>query len=157
MNFGLCLTVNAAINAIFRVGKLETLGQLLLHGCDAAWILAGNNAVKLSRKFELTLLYNFAVLNQIDGDTGIKVAENIKVEVDKSVDLDNILFAGFAALCVLDDRNSAIELIEVKELIQLHTRAGLDVVNYIAVSDRIDIHYSTSKSIMIRAIRIYLP
>ena len=157
MKFGLSLAVNAAVNAVFGVGELESLRQLLLYGSNAAGILAGNNTIELGGKLKLTLFDYFAVFNEIDGDTGIKVAKNIEVEIDKGINLDNILFAGFAALCVLDDRNSAIKLVEVKKLIQLHTGAGLDVVDYIAVSDRIYIHYSTSKSIMIRAIRIYLP
>ena len=157
MEFSLSLAVNAAVNAVFGVGELESLRQLLLYGSNAAGILAGNNTVELRRQFKLALFDYFAVLNQIYSDAGIKVTEDIKVEVDKGINLNNILLAGFAALCILYDCNSAVKIIEVKELIQLHTGAGLNMVNYIAVSDRIYIHYSTSKSIMIRAMRMYLP
>ena len=40
----LLLAVDAAVDPVLRVGELKLMGKLLLNGCDAARVLALENA-----------------------------------------------------------------------------------------------------------------
>ena len=53
--------------------------------------------------------------------------------------------------------NGAIELVQIEHIVNLHGLAAGDMVNYYSVFNRVNPHYSTSKSFRMSAIRIYLP
>ena len=55
--FSLCLTVDATVNALFSVGQLEDMGELLLSCSDTTGILALDYVSKLFGKSD-ALLFN---------------------------------------------------------------------------------------------------
>ena len=133
------------------------MGKLLLNRGYATGIFAFNNIFELSGKLDFFLLDEDAVLDDVDCNAGINVAEDIEIDVKVGVNFDDILFAKLAAHNVFDDCNRAVQLVKLKEIIDLHTLAGLDMVDNDTVFYRIYVHTSTSKSLRMRAIRIYFP
>ena len=58
-------------------------------------------------------------------------AENVEVEhVDIAFYLQNVLFAHLVAARIFDDRNGAVELIELQMVIDGHCHACLNMVEY---------------------------
>jgi hypothetical protein len=98
-----------------------------------------------------------AVLDHIDGDVGVDIAQGVQVHVEVGVDLDDVLLAHFAAGGVFDDGNRAVQLVQLQEIVDSHALTGLDMVDHNAVFNGINVHAATSRSFRIRAMRINLP
>ena len=87
--------------------------QPLFDGCDASRIFAADHVADLFGEFELLLLHNFLILNDIDRDVMIDESENIQIhEVDRAFDLDDIFLSHLVAFCVFDDCDAAVQFIE---------------------------------------------
>ena len=83
--FGLGLTVQAAVGARALFGQREDLRQLLLNGGDAAGILAADDVGDALGQLELALFGALAVLDDVDGDAGVDIADDIPVKVMMSL------------------------------------------------------------------------
>ena len=70
-SLALRLAVAAAVDTAGRVRQHELLGQLLLHGGDAAGVLAGENAGDPLRQLQGALFHQLAVADAVDGDGGM--------------------------------------------------------------------------------------
>ena len=113
----------------------------------------------------MLLGHPLAVADHVDGDVGVNVAQHVQIHFHGRVDLDDVLFAHAVAADVLDDGHGAVQLVQMEVLVDVHTLAGLDVVQDHAVLDAVDIHkiqFSfphtwTPSSFIIRAIRMNLP
>ena len=110
--------------------------QSLLDGCDTSRIFAADHIADLFWEFELFLLYDLFVFDNVDRDVVIDESEDIEIhEVDRAFDLDDIFFAHFIALRVFDDCDAAVQFIEVKVLVDIHASASFDVVENKAFRD----------------------
>ena len=127
--FCLRFAINAAVGFCFALSKLENMGQILLRCCYAAGILALYNILYLFGKGNLFLFAKNTVFDYIDGDIRIDIAENIKVNLHIRIDFDDILRAHFLAVDIFYDCNSAVKLIKLKVIINLHAVARFDMVD----------------------------
>ena len=94
------------------------MGQSLLDGSDASGVAAFDDVFDLFGKYQYLLLYDLTIFDDIDGDVMVDKAENVEVEhVDIAFYLQNVLFAHLVAARVFDDRNGAVELIELQMVI----------------------------------------
>ena len=137
---GFSLAVDAAVNAGIGIGEGKDMGQLLLGGGDATGVLAEENIRQLGGQHGAALLDQLAVSDDVDGDIGIDIAEDVHIQLDVGVDLDDVLLAHLAAVAVLDDGNRAIQLVQMEQVVDLHAATGGDVVNDYTVFDGIDVH-----------------
>ena len=138
--FGLGLAVQAAVGARALFGQCEDLRQLLLNGGDAAGILAADDVGDALGQLELALFDALAVLDDVDGDAGVDIADDIPVKVEHLVDLDDVLAAEFAARNVLEQRDGAVELVKAEDVVKLHRLAGGDVVDNDTIGNSVDDH-----------------
>ena len=69
--------------------------DILLGGSNTARILALNNINQLFGRRNVALPGYFSVFNYVNGRIGADVADDLKVDLNLTVDLDNILFAHF--------------------------------------------------------------
>lgn len=138
--FGLGLAVQAAVGARALFGQCEDLRQLLLNGGDAAGILAADDVGDALGQLELALFGALAVLDDVDDDAGVDIADDIPVKVEHLVDLDDVLAAEFAARNVLEQRDGAVELVKAEDVVELHRLAGGDVVDNDTVGNSVDDH-----------------
>ena len=138
--FGLGLAVQAAVGARALFGQCEDLRQLLLNGGDAAGILAADDVGDALGQLELALFDALAVLDDVDGDAGVDIADDIPVKVEHLVDLDDVLAAELAARNVFEQRDGAVELVKAEDVVELHRLAGGDVVDNDTVGNSVDDH-----------------
>jgi len=155
--FCLCFAVDAAVNAIFGLGEHENMIQLLLGRGDAARILTFYYIHQLLRGLQSLFLYQNAILDDVDGGLGVNIGDHIEIHGEITVDLDDILAAHFGADSVTDQSDLALGLFQTQQFIQLGAAACGDMVDDHAVFNGTDTLAFTPSSIMIRAIRIYLP
>ena len=138
--FGLGLTVQAAVGARALFGQREDLRQLLLNGGDAAGILAADDVGDALGQLELALFDALAVLDDVDGDAGVDIADDVPVKVERLIDLDDVLAAELAARNVLEQRDRAVELVKAEDVVELHRLAGGDMVDNDTVGNSVDDH-----------------
>ena len=138
--FGLGLAVQAAVGARALFGQCEDLRQLLLNGGDAAGILAADDVGDALGQLELALFGALAVLDDVDGDAGVDIADDVPVKVEHLIDLDDVLAAELAARNVLEQRDRAVELVKTEDVVELHRLAGGDVVDNDTVGNSVDDH-----------------
>ena len=123
--------VFASVNLIFLICENKDLVQSLLDGCDASRVFAVDHIADLFGKLQLFLFDDLLILNNIDRDIVINESEDIKIhEIDGAFDLDNVFSSHFAALCIFDDRNTAVQLVKVKIFIDIHTLARFNMVEH---------------------------
>ena len=138
--FGLGLAVQAAVGARALFGQCEDLRQLLLNGGDAAGILAADDVGDALGQLELALFGALAVLDDVDGDAGVDIADDVPVKVEHLIDLDDVLAAELAAGNVLEQRDRAVELVKAEDVVELHRLAGGDMVDNDTVGNSVDDH-----------------
>ena len=138
--FGLGLAVQAAVGARALFGQCEDLRQLLLNGGDAAGVLAADDVGDALGQLELALFDALAVLDDVDGDAGVDIADDVPVKVEHLIDLDDVLAAELAARNVLEQRDRAVELVKTEDVVELHRLAGGDVVDNDTVGNSVDDH-----------------
>ena len=156
--FGFGFAIYTSVYLFFaRPRKLENMRKLLLGGGYAAGIFALKNIFELCGERYLFLVNELAVLDDINGNAGVNIAENIEVNIIVGVDLNDILFAELAGHYIFDDGDGAVQLVKLKEIVNLHTLSGLDMVDNYAVFDGIYVHAFTSRSLRMRAILMYFP
>ncbi len=125
----LLIAVFAAIDLFFLIGQIEDLWKLLLDGGDASWVVAADNILDLSGKYKRALLDDLAGLDYIDGDVVIDKGKDVQVQgVDVTFYLEDIFLSHGFALCVFDDGNGGIKLIQTKVLIYLHALSGFYMI-----------------------------
>ena len=121
--------VFAAVDFLFFIGQEEDLVKLLLDGSDTARIPAGDDILDLLWKMQLLFLIDLVVLDDVDCDIVINEAEYVEIQrFDRAFHLQDILLAHFAALCILDNRNCAVKLVELQIVVDLQAHAGFDMV-----------------------------
>ena len=96
-DFRLCLAVQAAVHALFAVGQRKDLRKLLLHGGNAARVFAADDVCNALGKLQLPLFNLLAVFDEIHGDAGVDVADDVPVEIENPVDFDDVLAPELAA------------------------------------------------------------
>ena len=138
--FGLRFAVHAAVDAVFPVGQLEYVVQLLLGGGDAARIPAPDDVGQPFGQAQLPFGDDGVVFDDIDGDAGVDVAEDVKVEVDEAVDFHDVFSAHFRAFDVFEDGNAAFELFKVEVIVNAHAVSGLDMLGHVAILYAVDLH-----------------
>lgn len=136
--FRLAFAVNAAVDAFFPVGEFEDLGQLLFGGGDAAGVGAADDAGDIFGDIQMLALDGFAVADDIDGHIRVNVADRVKIQIDDLIDFDDVLFAHFYTVRVLNDGHRTVQLRQIQNIIQRHTLTGGDMVDDNAVIDGID-------------------
>ena len=140
LSVGFGFAVEAAVSALFAVGQGEDLRQLLLNGGDAAGILAADDVGDALGQLELALFDALAVLDDVDGDAGVDLADDVPVKVQHLIDLDDVLAAELAAGNVLEQRDRAVELVKAEDVVELHRLAGGDMVDNDTVGNSVDDH-----------------
>lgn len=157
------IAVYTAIHAIFPVGKTERLLKLRLGRGDAPWILAFDYIAYRLGKLEMLPLYKLSVTDDIHRNARIDIPDHVKIEVDHAVDLDYIFAAELGTVGILDYRDGTVKLIEVQNIVKLHTASCGNMVEHYTVCYRIDYHFTTALSHTsssrrsISAILMYLP
>ena len=159
LSVGFGFAVEAAVGALFAVGQGEDLRQLLLDGGDAARILAADDVRDALGELQLALFDALAVLDEVDGDTGIDVADDVPVKLQNAVDLDDVLAAELAADDVFEERDGTVELVQTEDVLEVHSLAGGDMVNDDTIGNCINNHlkilpYSIPSSFRISAMRM---
>ena len=121
--------VFTAVNFFFFIGQEDDLVKLLLDGSDTARIPAGDDILDLLWKMQLLFLIDLVVLDDVDCDIVIDEAEDVEIQrFDRAFHLQDILLAHFAALCILDNRNCAVKLVELQVVVDLQAHTGFDMV-----------------------------
>ena len=128
--------VFAAVDLLLPISENEDMIQSLLDGSDTSRVLAADHVLDLLGESELLLRYDLFIFNDVDRDVVIDESKDIQIhEIDRALNLHDVLLAHFAALGILDDGNAAVQFVEMKVFIDLHTLAGLDVIEYKAFRD----------------------
>ena len=110
--------------------------QSLFDGCDASRVPAADHIADLFGKFQLLFLDDLLVFYDIDRDIVIDESENIQIhEVDRALDLNDIFLAHLIAPGILDDGDTAVQLVEVQVFIDIHASSRLDMVEDEALRD----------------------
>ena len=126
---GIFLRSICSVDFLFFIGQEEDLVKLLLDGSDTARIPAGDDILDLLWKMQLLFLIDLVVLDDVDCDIVIDEAEYVEIQrFDRAFHLQDILLAHFAALCILDNRNCAVKLVELQIVVDLQAHAGFDMV-----------------------------
>ena len=108
----------------------------LLDGGDAPRVLAADDIFDLFRKLELLLVNDLLILDDVYRDIVVDESENIQIhEVNRAFDLDDVFLSHLAALCVLDDRYAAVQLVKMEIFVDIHAPACLNVVENKAFGD----------------------
>ena len=85
----------------------------------------------LSGKGEDLLIYNLAVLNDVDSDIVIDKAQDVEINgVDRTFYFDNVFAAHFIAAGIFNDGHTAVHLVQFQIVVDGHSLSGLDVVEY---------------------------
>ena len=125
----LFFAVFATVDFFGLIGKKEDMGQFLLDGCDASRIPAFHDVVDFPGENQFFFGYDLAVLYDVDGNVMIDDRKDIQIqEIDVAFNLQDILFPHFVAAGVFDDGNTAVQLIQMKILINLHTLSGFNMI-----------------------------
>ena len=114
--------------------------KFLFRGGDATGILAFQNVGQGLGQVHRLFLHQDAFLDDVDGDAGVHVAQNVQIHRKICVDLDDVLFAHLEAARILDDGNGAIQLAQAQKLVDLHAVPCGNMVDDKAVANRIDVH-----------------
>ena len=152
-----CLGVAVKASVFALAVKQEDMLQLLLGAAYAAGIAAADNVAQSLGQLNVLFLGDDAVFYNINGNMGADVANNVKINVKAAVYLDNVLAAHNLTGGVLDKGNRAVQSVKLQQLIELHCLTGGNVVNNDTVYNAVYLHISTSRSFMIRAMRMNLP
>lgn len=125
----LLITISAAIYLMILIIEIENMRQLLLDGGDAARVLAVDDICDFFRHLDIFFLYDFSILDDVDRDTVIDVAEHINIyQIKAAVDLDDVLASHLAAARIFDDSHLAVQLVQPQFKVNIHTASCLDVV-----------------------------
>ena len=133
----LLLAVGAAVATVRR--KVEDVVDLLLDARDTARVAAADDVDEAFRARELLLLDDFAVLDHVDRDVRVEVAEHLQIEVDHAFYLNDILMTVFVRARVPDNRDAAVEPVELCQLVDAHSGSRLDVVDHESILDTVNI------------------
>mgnify|MGYP002508148934 CR=1 FL=1 len=90
------------------------------------------------RQLQLPLLQPLSVLDDVHGDVGVHVADDVPVQVQDGVDLDDVLLPQLPAGDVFQDGHRAVQLSQPQNGIQVHGLTDLE-----AVMPELDILYMT--------------
>jgi hypothetical protein len=158
--------VFAAIDFFFFICQNKDLIQTLLNRRNAPRILTGNDIYNLFRKVQGSFLDDFTVFYNVNGYVVVNKPEYIQIQVINGAgDLDNILSAHFIGTGIFYDGDGAIQLSELKIMIDGHSISRFDMIQDKTFAQCPDaqriiifflfIHYDTSRlrRVMIRAIR----
>ena len=96
---------------------------------NASGIFALYNTNYFFGQFKADFFRNLTVLNNVDGNVGVNVAQHIIVQVDDLVDLQDVLFSVLAAGGILDDGHFAVHAVQAQLFIQVQTLTSRDVVD----------------------------
>ena len=81
------------------------------------------------RHLDIFFLYDFSILDDVDRDTVIDVAEHINIyQIKAAVDLDDVLASHLAAARIFDNSHLAVQLVQPQFKVNIHTASCLDVV-----------------------------
>ena len=104
------------------------MNDFLLHGGDAARILALHHVLQLCRELQVALFVQLAVFYDVYGDVAVNVAQHIVVQIDGFVDFDNVLLAVFGTVGVLNDGHAVADLVQAQQFIYHHALSCFDMV-----------------------------
>ena len=134
-----CLAVEAAVQLGLLIRQIEDMVEPLLDRRDAAGVLAADHVDDPLRKGETLFLDDLVVLDDVNSDVVVDVAQDIEVQiVDRAGDLDDVLAPHLVRGGVFDDRDRAVELAELKVSVDGHRIAGLDMIEDESLLKRAD-------------------
>ena len=85
------------------------MGQSLFDGSDASGVAAFDDVFDLFGKYQLLLLYDLTVFDDVDGDVVVDECQYIQIQhIDITFYFQNVLLAHFSAAGVFDDSNGAV-------------------------------------------------
>ena len=123
--------VFASVDLILLIRQHEYMIQPLLDRCDTSRILAADHVADFFWEFQLFLLNDLFIFNDVDRDVVIDESEDVQIhEVDGAFDLDNIFFTHFIAFCVLDNGNTAVQFVKMQIFVDIHAPACFDMVEH---------------------------
>ncbi len=123
------VAVLATVGAFLLIHKMEDVREIVLHGGDAARVLAADDVLHSVRHFQLHLLDGLPLLDDVHRGVRVDQPEEIVVDVDDIVDLDDVLLAHLLAVGVADERDIIIGLVKVQIVEHLDSVAGGNVVD----------------------------
>ena len=129
----------------------------LLGGGDATGVLADQDIRKGLGKGDLLLFDDLFVTDDAHRGLGADEAHKIHIQFYGGVDLDDILFAKFGAVHVLQNCHGAIEGAQSQHIVEGHGLPCGNMVDDDAVFDTVDSHTCTSNNLRMSAMRINLP
>ena len=125
----LLITISAAIYLMILIIEIEDMRKLLLDRGNAARVLAVDDICDFFRHLDIFFLYDFSILDDVDRDTVIDVAEHINIyQIKAAVDLDDVLASHLAAARIFDNSHLAVQLVQPQFKVNIHTASCLDVV-----------------------------
>lgn len=128
--------VFAPVDLILFICENEYMIQALFDGCDAARVFAADHIADLFGQFQIFLLDNLFIFNNVDRNIVINESEDVEIhEINGAFDLDDVFFSHFVALCILDDRHTAVKFVEVQIFVDIHTLSGLNVIEHETFGD----------------------
>ena len=114
--------------------------QFLLDGGDTTWVLAFDHIYDLLWKRKFLFLSNISVFDDIDGDVVIDKSDDVQIQIfNRALYFNDVLFSHFIAACVLDDRNSTVQLVQPEITVDGHGFSGFDMIEDEALFDTSDI------------------
>ena len=123
--------VFTTVGLSLRIGQHEDVRQLMLDGSNASRILAADYVTDLLWQMQSFLFNNLLILDDVDCDAVIDETKDIKIhKVNRALNLHNVFFTHFAASCILDDRNTAVQFVKIQIFINFHAFTDLDVIQY---------------------------
>lgn len=129
-------TVFATVDLILLICEDKYMIKLLLDGSDASRILAFDHIPDLLRKRKRFFGDDLSIFDDVHSDIVVNESEDIQIhKINGAFDLYDIFLPHFAAFCIFDNRNTAVQFVKVKVLIDLHAPAGLDMVQHKSFGD----------------------
>ena len=123
------VAVDAAVGLGFGVGQAEDVGEFLLDRGDAAGVLAVEDVGDFLREFGVDFFDHVVIFDDVDGDLGVKVAQEGEVQVKGFGDLEDVLLALLFGISMLDEGNLAVQLVQAQVVVEDTALAVGDVVD----------------------------
>ena len=123
------VAIFATIGALLLVHEMENVREIVLHGSDAARVLAADDILHSVRHFQLHLLDGLPLLDDVHRGVRVDQPEEVVVDVDDIVDFDDVFLSHLLAVGVADERDIIIGLVKVQVIEHLDSVAGGNVVD----------------------------
>ena len=108
--------------------------QSLFNRSNTSRIVASDHILDFRWQFQFFFLNNLGIFDNIYRDIMIDNTKDIQInDIDRSFNLDDVLFTHLVTFGILDDGYAAVKLIKFQIFVDIHAFSCFDVIQYEAL------------------------